>query len=157
MIRYASTKKINGGKVMSTYMPKAGDITRKWYVIDAAGKPMGKVAVEAAKLLRGKHKPIFTPNADCGDHVIIINAEKAVLTGNKLDQKMYYRHTGYIGHLKEVKYSTLMKTRPEFAMTLAVKGMIPDTVIGRKALTRLRVVKGAEHPHAAQKPDTWEF
>ena len=142
---------------MSTYMPKAGDITRKWYVIDAAGKPMGKVAVEAAKLLLGKHKPIFTPNADCGDHVIIINEEKAVLTGNKLDQKMYYRHTGYIGHLKEVKYSTLMKTRPEFAMTLAVKGMIPDTVIGRKALTRLRVVKGAEHPHAAQKPDAWEF
>ena len=138
---------------MSTYMPKAGDITRKWYVIDAAGKPMGKVAVEAAKLLRGKH----TPNADCGDHVIIINAEKAVLTGNKLDQKMYYRHTGYIGHLKEVKYSTLMKTRPEFAMTLAVKGMIPDTVIGRKALTRLRVVKGAEHPHAAQKPEVCEL
>ena len=142
---------------MSTYMPKAGDITRKWYVIDAAGKPMGKVAVEAAKLLRGKHKAIFTPHADCGDHVIIINADKAVLTGNKLDQKMYYHHTGYIGHLKEVKYSTLMKTRPDFAMTLAVKGMIPDTVIGRKALTRLRVVKGAEHPHAAQKPEVWEF
>ena len=142
---------------MSTYMPKAGDITRAWYVIDAAGKPMGKVAVEAAKLLRGKHKAIFTPHADCGDHVIIINAEKAVLTGNKLNQKMYYRHTGYIGHLKEVKYSTLMKTRADFAMTLAVKGMIPDTVIGRKALTRLRVVKGAEHPHAAQKPEVWEF
>jgi large subunit ribosomal protein L13 len=142
---------------MSTYMPKAGEITRKWYVIDAAGKPMGKVAVEAAKLLRGKHKAIFTPNADCGDHVIIINADKAVLTGNKLDQKMYYHHTGYIGHLKEVKYSTLMKTRADFAMTLAVKGMIPDTVIGRKALTRLRVVKGAEHPHAAQKPEVWEF
>ena len=142
---------------MSTYMPKAGDITRAWYVIDAAGKPMGKVAVEAAKLLRGKHKAIFTPHADCGDHVIIINAEKAVLTGNKLDQKMYYHHTGYIGHLKEVKYSTLMKTRADFAMTLAVKGMIPDTVIGRKALTRLRVVKGAEHPHAAQKPEVWEF
>ncbi|MBO5859812.1 MAG: 50S ribosomal protein L13 [Clostridia bacterium] len=142
---------------MSTYMPKAGDITRAWYVIDAAGKPMGKVAVEAAKLLRGKHKAIFTPNADCGDHVIIINADKAVLTGNKLDQKMYYHHTGYIGHLKEVKYSTLMKTRADFAMTLAVKGMIPDTVIGRKALTRLRVVKGAEHPHAAQKPEVWEF
>ena len=115
---------------MSTYMPKAGDITRKWYVIDAAGKPMGKVAVEA---------------------------EKAVLTGNKLDQKMYYHHTGYIGHLKEVKYSTLMRTRADFAMTLAVKGMIPDTVIGRKALTRLRVVKGAEHAHAAQKPEAWEF
>ena len=142
---------------MSTYMPKAGDITRAWYVIDAAGKPRGKVAVEAAKLLRGKHKAIFTPHADCGDHVIIINADKAVLTGNKLDQKMYYHHTGYIGHLKEVKYSTLMKTRADFAMTLAVKGMIPDTVIGRKALTRLRVVKGAEHPHAAQKPEVWEF
>ncbi len=138
-------------------MPKAGEITRKWYVIDAAGKPMGKVAVEAAKLLRGKHKAIFTPHADCGDHVIIINAEKAVLTGKKLDQKMYYRHTGYIGHLKEVKYSTLMKTRADFAMTLAVKGMIPDTVIGRQALTRLRVFKGAEHVHAAQKPEAWEF
>ncbi len=142
---------------MSTYMPKAGEITRKWYVIDAAGKPMGKVAVEAAKLLRGKHKAIFTPHADCGDHVIIINAEKAVLTGRKLDQKMYYRHTGYIGHLKEVKYSTLMKTRADFAMELAVKGMIPDTVIGRQALTRLRVFKGAEHVHAAQKPEAWEF
>lgn len=150
-------KKYIGGKVMSTYMPKAGEITRKWYVIDAAGKPMGKVAVEAAKLLRGKHKAIFTPHADCGDHVIIINAEKAVLTGKKLDQKMYYRHTGYIGHLKEVKYSTLMKTRADFAMTLAVKGMIPDTVIGRQALTRLRVFKGAEHVHAAQKPEAWEF
>ncbi len=142
---------------MSTYMPKAGDITRSWYVIDAAGKPMGKVAVEAAKLLRGKHKPTFAPHADCGDHVIIINAEKAILTGNKLDQKMYYHHSGYIGHLREVKYSTLMKTRPDFAMTLAVKGMLPDTVIGRKALTRLRVVKGTEHPHAAQKPAVWEF
>ena len=142
---------------MSTYMPKAGDITRAWYVIDAAGKPMGKVAVEAAKLLRGKHKAIFTPHADCGDHVIIINADKAVLTGKKLDQKMYYRHTGYIGNLKEVKYSTLMKTRADFAMTLAVKGMIPDTVIGRQALTRLRVFKGAEHVHAAQKPEAWEF
>ena len=142
---------------MSTYMPKAGDIVRKWYVIDAAGKPMGKVAVEAAKLLRGKHKAMFTPNADCGDHVIIINAEKAVLTGKKLEQKMYYHHSGYIGHLKEVKYSNLMKTKPDFAMTLAVKGMIPDTVIGRKALTRLRVFKGAEHVHAAQKPEAWEF
>lgn len=142
---------------MSTYMPKAGDIVRKWYVIDAAGKPMGKVAVEAANLLRGKNKPIFVPNEDCGDHVIIINAGQAVLTGNKLNQKMYYHHSGYIGHLKEVKYSTLMKTKPEFAMTLAVKGMIPDTVIGRKALTRLRVYKDAEHPHAAQKPEAWEF
>ena len=140
---------------MSTYMPKAGDITRKWYVIDAAGKPLGKVAAQAAVLLRGKHKPIFTPNADCGDHAIIINAEKIVLTGNKLDQKMYYRHTGYIGNLKEVKYSTLMRTKPEFAVELAVKGMVPDSTIGRKALTRLRVYRGAEHKHEAQKPEEW--
>ena len=142
---------------MSTYMPKMGDISRKWYVIDAAGKPMGKVAVEAAVLLRGKHKPTFAPHADCGDHVIIINAEKAVLTGKKLDQKMYYHHTGYIGNMKKVKYSKLMKDKPEFAMTLAVKGMIPDTVIGRKALTRLRVYRGSEHNHAAQKPEDWAF
>ena len=142
---------------MSTYMPKAGDITRQWHIIDAEGKTLGAVAAKAAVLLRGKHKATFTPNADCGDHVIIINADKFILTGKKLDQKMYYHHTGYIGHLKEVKYSTLMKTRADFAMTLAVKGMIPDTVIGRKALTRLRVVKGAEHPHAAQKPEVWEF
>ena len=140
---------------MSTYMPKAGDITRKWYVIDAAGKPLGKVAAQAAVLLRGKHKPIFTPNADCGDHVIIINAEKIVLTGNKLNQKMYYSHTGYIGNLKEVKYSTLMRTKPEFAVELAVKGMVPDSTIGRKALTILRVYRGAEHKHEAQKPEEW--
>lgn len=142
---------------MSTYMPKAGDITRKWYVIDAAGKPLGKVAVEAANLLRGKNKPTFVPHADCGDHVIIINCEKVILTGKKLDQKKYYHHTGYIGHLKEVDYRTLMAAKPEFAVTKAIKGMIPDTVIGRKALGRLRVVKGAEHPHTAQKPETWDF
>lgn len=142
---------------MSSYMLKAGDITRKWYVIDAAGKPMGKVAVEAANLLRGKNKPTFTPNADCGDHVIIINCEKTVLTGKKLEQKMYFHHSGYIGNLKKVKYGTLMKSKPEFAMTKAVKGMIPDTVIGRQALTRLRVYKGSEHPHTAQKPEIWEF
>ena len=140
---------------MSTYMPKAGDITRKWYVIDAAGKPLGKVAVQAAVLLRGKHKPTFAPHADCGDHVIIINAEKAVLTGNKLNQKMYYHHTGYIGNMKEVKYSTLMKTKPEFAVELAVKGMLPDSTLGRPALTRPRVYRGAEHKHEAQKPEEW--
>lgn len=142
---------------MSTYMPKAGDIVRKWYVLDAAGKPMGRVAAQAAVLLRGKHKVEFAPHADCGDHVIIINAEKAVLTGNKLDQKMYYHHTGYIGNMKKVKYSTLMRTKPVFAMELAVKGMIPDSVIGRKALTRLRVYAGADHKHAAQKPEAWDF
>lgn len=142
---------------MSTYMPKAGDITRTWYVLDAEGKTLGAVATEAATLLRGKHKPTFAPHADCGDNVIVINAEKVVLTGNKLDQKMYYHHTGYIGNLKEVKYSDLMKTKPEFVITKAVKGMLPSTTLGRKALTRLRVYKGAEHPHAAQNPVAREF
>ena len=142
---------------MSTYMPKANDIVRKWYVLDAAGKPLGRVATEAATLLRGKHKPTFAPHADCGDHVIVINAEKAVLTGNKLDQKMYYHHTGYIGHLKEVKYSTLMKTKPCFAVEKAVKGMLASNSIGKAALNRLHVYAGAEHPHAAQKPVVREF
>ena len=142
---------------MSTYMPKAGDITRKWYVLDAAGKTLGSVAVEAAVLLRGKHKPTFVPHEDCGDHVIIINAEKVVLTGKKLDQKKYYHHTGYIGHMKEVKYSTLMRTNPAFVVEKAIKGMVPDTTIGREALTRLRVYAGAEHKHAAQKPEEWAF
>ena len=139
---------------MSTYMPK-GDCERQWYVLDAEGRTLGEVAVEAATLLRGKHKPTFAPHADCGDHVIIINAEKAVLTGNKLNQKMYYHHTGYIGNMKEVKYSTLMKTKPEFAVELAVKGMLPDNTLGRTALTRLRVYRGAEHKHEAQKPEEW--
>ena len=142
---------------MSTYMPKANDIVRKWYVLDAAGKPLGRVATVAADLLRGKHKPTFAPHADCGDHVIVINAEKAILTGKKVDQKMYYHHTGYIGNMKEVKYSTLMRTKPAFAMEKAIKGMIPDTTIGREALTRLRVYAGAEHKHAAQKPEEWAF
>ena len=142
---------------MSTFMPKADEIERKWYVLDAADKPLGKVAAEAATLLRGKHRPEFIPHVDCGDFVIIINAEKAVLTGNKLEQKTYYHHTGYIGNLKEVKYSTLMAEKPEFAMQLAVKGMIPDTTLGRKALTRLHIYKGAEHKHAAQKPEVREF
>ncbi len=138
---------------MSTYMAKAGEINRKWYIIDAAGKPLGRVAVQAANILRGKVKPEFTPHVDCGDHVIIINCAQAVLTGKKLDNKYYRRHTGYIGGLKEVKYSTLMQQRPELAMQLAVKGMIPDTTIGRAALTRLRVYKDAEHKHEAQKPE----
>ncbi len=142
---------------MSTYMPKAEDINRKWYLLDGAGKPLGKVAAEAATLLRGKHKPTFAPHADCGDNVVIINAEKIVLTGNKLQQKKYYHHTGYIGHLKEISYDKLMKTRPEFAVEKAVKGMLPDTVIGRKALTRLRVYKGAEHKQTSQKPEIREF
>jgi len=136
-------------------MPKAAEVSRKWYVIDAAGKPMGRIAVEAATLLRGKHKPIFAPHVDCGDFVVIINASKAVLTGKKLEQKKYQRHTGYIGHLKTVGYNTLMKTRPEFAMQLAVKGMVPDTTLGRKALTRLRIYAGEEHNQQAQQPEPW--
>lgn len=141
---------------MSTFMAKAGEVERKWYVIDAAGKPLGRVAVQAADLLRGKNKTTFTPHVDCGDHVIIINAEKAVLTGNKLTQKTYYRHTGYIGHMKATRYDTLMATKPELALELAIKGMIPDNTIGRQALTRLRVYKGAEHKHEAQKPEVIE-
>ena len=142
---------------MSTYMPKAAEVERSWYILDAADKPLGRVAATAAHLLRGKHKPTFAPHCDCGDHVIIINAEKVVLTGNKLDQKMYYHHTGYIGNMKKVKYSTLMRTKPAFVVEKAVKGMIPDTTIGREALTRLRVYAGAEHKHAAQKPEEWAF
>ena len=140
---------------MSTTMPKAAEITRKWYILDAADKPLGRTAATAATILRGKHKPDFAPNVDCGDHVIIINAEKAVLTGKKLEQKTYYRHSGWVGGLKEVKYDKLMKENPEKAMMLAVKGMVPDTVIGRAALTRCRVFRGAEHKHAAQKPQAW--
>lgn len=142
---------------MSTFMPKAGEVSRKWYVLDAAGKPMGRTAAKAAILLRGKHKPTFAPHVDCGDHVIIINCAQAILTGNKLDQKFYRHHSGWVGGLKETKYRTLMGTRPEFAMTHAVNGMIPDTTIGRAAKTRLRTFKGTEHKHAAQKPETLEF
>ena len=126
---------------MSTFMAKPAEVQRKWYIVDAANRPLGRTAAKVADLLRGKVKPTFTPNVDCGDHVIVINADKAVLTGRKLENKYYRRHTGYIGGLKEVKYSTLMKTRPELAMELAVKGMVPDTTIGRKALTRLHVYK----------------
>ena len=140
---------------MSTFMAKKGNIVRKWYVLDAAGKPLGKTAALAAQLLRGKHKPEFTPNADCGDFVIVINAEKAVLTGKKLDQKYYRRHSGWIGGLKEVKYRTLMQERPELAVKLAVRGMLPKNTIGKDSLTRLRVYRAGEHEHAAQKPEIW--
>ncbi len=137
---------------MSTFMAKAEAVERKWYVLDAAGKPMGRVAAAAATILRGKHRPEFTPHVDCGEFVIIVNAEKAVLTGRKLEQKYYRRHTGYIGGLKEVQYKTLMATKPELAMELAVKGMLPHNTLGAKAANRLKVFAGAEHTHAAQKP-----
>ena len=137
---------------MSTFMAKAETIERKWYVIDAAGQPLGKTAVKAADILRGKHRPEFTPHVDCGEFVIIINAAKATLTGKKLEQKKYYHHSGYIGVLKTVDYKTLMAEKPEFAMTLAVKGMLPHNSIGAKSATRLHVYAGAEHEHEAQKP-----
>ena len=126
-----------------TFMAKAGQVERKWYVIDAAGKPLGRVAVQAAVLLRGKHKPTFTPHVDCGDNVIIINCAQAVLTGKKLEQKLWQRHTGWIGNLKTTKYATLMAQRPEKAMELAVGGMIPNNTIGRAAQTRLHCYAGA--------------
>ena len=137
---------------MSTYMAKVETVERKWYVIDAAGKPMGRTAVAAANILRGKHRPEFTPHVDCGEYVIIINAKDAVLTGNKMTQKYYRRHSGYIGGLKEVQYKTLMATKPELAMELAVKGMLPHNSIGAKSATRLKVFAGAAHNHDAQKP-----
>ena len=137
---------------MSTFMANANTIERKWYVIDAAGKPLGKTAVKAAEILRGKHRPEFTPHADCGEFVIIINAAKAVLTGKKLEQKYYYHHSGYIGGMKSIQYKTLMAERPEMAMELAVKGMLPHNSIGAKAFTRLHVYAGESHKNAAQKP-----
>ena len=127
-------------------------VNRNWYIIDAEGKSLGRVAAAAAQILTGKHRPEFTPHIDCGEFVIIINAEKAVLTGNKLNDKHYYHHSGYIGGLKDVKYSEIMAKKPEFAMTKAVKGMLRKNSIGAASLTRLKVYRGAEHPHAAQKP-----
>ena len=140
---------------MSTFMANKGNITRKWYVIDAAGKPLGKTAAAAADLLRGKVKPEYTPHADCGDFVIIINAEKAVLTGKKLEQKYYRTHSGWVGGLKEVQYRTLMQEKPELAMKVAVRGMMPRNILSKDSLTRLKIYRGAEHEHAAQKPETW--
>jgi len=141
---------------MSTYMAKVEAVERKWYVIDAAGVPMGKTAAKAAVLLRGKHKPEFTPNVDCGDFVIIINAEKAVLTGKKLEQKYYRTHSGYPGGLHETQYARLMQTKPELAMRLAVRGMLQKNAMAKHQLRRLRIFRGAEHIHAAQKPVAYE-
>ena len=140
---------------MSTFMANKGNIERKWYILDAAGKPLGKTATVAATLLRGKHKPEYTPHADCGDFVIVINAEKAVLTGKKLDQKYYRTHSGYVGGLKETKYRKLTQDKPELAMKLAVRGMMPRNIITKDSLTRLKIFRGPEHIHAAQKPELW--
>ena len=140
---------------MSTFMANKGNIVRKWYVLDAAGKPLGKTAAAAANLLRGKLKPEYTPNADCGDFVIIINCDQAVLTGKKMEKKFHRTHSGWIGGLKEVQYSTLMRERPELAMKLAVRGMMPRNVISKDSMSRLKIYRGGEHEHAAQKPELW--
>ncbi len=141
----------------TTYSVKKDEIVRKWYIIDAEGKPLGRVATEAAKLLRGKHKPTFTPNMDVGDNVIIINCSKAILTGNKLNQKVYRHHSGYIGGMKETSAKDMLKDNPEKAMFLAIKGMLPHNSLGRESLKKLRVYSGSEHENQAQKPEVWEF
>ena len=140
---------------MSTTLLKKETLQRKWYVIDAAGKPLGRTAVTVANLLRGKHKVDFTPNVDCGDFVIVINTDKAILTGNKAEQKIYYRVSGWIGGLKETKARVMMAKRSDYAFELAIKGMLPKNTLGKHALTRVHLYKGAEHPHAAQKPEVW--
>ncbi|HOP68321.1 MAG: 50S ribosomal protein L13 [Dethiobacteria bacterium] len=141
---------------MRTYMAKPQEIQRRWYIIDAAGRSLGRVASEAASLLRGKHKPIYTPHVDTGDHVIVINAAKAVLTGKKLQQKFYIRHSGYPGGLKKVDYATMMAQKPEKAVYLAVRGMLPRNRLGRAMISKLRVYRDSSHPHKAQKPVAWK-
>ena len=140
---------------MSTTLAKKETVERKWYVVDAAGKPLGRTAVTVANLLRGKTKTTFTPNVDCGDYVIVINTDKAILTGKKMEQKSYYRVSGWIGGLKETKARIMMEKRSDYAMEVAVKGMLPKNALGRNAMTRLHLYKGEEHPHAAQKPEAW--
>lgn len=142
---------------MKTFMAKAEEVERKWYVIDADGKPLGRLASEVASILRGKNKPTYTPHVDTGDHVIVINAAKVVLTGNKLNNKIYRHHSGWPGGLKEIKYSQLMAKSPEKAIELAVKGMLPHNSLGRKMFRKLKVYRGAEHEHQAQKPEVLEI
>ena len=141
----------------TTYSIKKDEIERKWYIIDAEGKALGRIATEAAKLLRGKHKPTFTPNLDVGDHVIILNCSKVVLTGHKLDQKVYRHHSGYIGGMKEIVARNMLENQSNKAMMLAIKGMLPHNSLGRQMIKKLRVYKGSEHENQAQKPEKWEF
>ncbi len=142
---------------MSTTLVKPAQVERKWFVIDAAGKPLGRTAAKAAVLLRGKNKVDYTPNVDCGNFVVIINTDKAVLTGKKLEKKYYRTHSGWIGGLKETQYKTLMAENSDKAMYIAVKGMVPSNSLGAKAMTRLHCYKGAQHDHAAQKPEAVEI
>ena len=139
---------------MKSFMAKPQEIERKWYVIDAEGLVLGRLASQVAAILRGKNKPVYTPNVDTGDHVIIINADKVVLTGKKLDQKIFYKHTGYIGGMKEIPYKRLMETKPEFVISEAIRGMMPHNAMGRKMFKKLRVYAGPEHDHQAQQPET---
>ena len=142
---------------MKTFMPKAADITRKWYVVDAEGLALGRVASQVANILRGKNKPIYTPNVDTADYVIVINCDKVILTGKKLDQKIYYKHSGYVGGLKETKYRKLMAEKPEEALRHAVVGMLPKGPLGRQMAKKLKIYAGAEHEHAAQQPEKLEL
>ena len=142
---------------MKSYMAKPGSVDRKWYIVDADGMVFGRLASQVAAILRGKNKPEFTPHVDTGDYVIIINAERAVFTGNKLDQKLYRSHSGYVGSMKETKYGRMMEIKPEFLMYEAVRRMLPKNKIGKQMLTKLRVYKGAEHDHEAQKPVALEL
>ena len=142
---------------MNTYMPNESAIERKWYVVDAEGKTLGRLAAEVAKVLRGKNKPIFTPHADCGDYVIVVNAEKIKVTGKKLNDKVYYRHSDYVGGMKSVTLKEKLATKPEEVIELAVKGMLPKGPLGRQMYKKLFVYAGPEHKHAAQKPETLEF
>lgn len=142
---------------MQTYMAKPAEIERKWYVIDAQDLVLGRVASVAASMLRGKHKPTYTPHMDTGDHIVIINAEKIRLTGKKLEKKMYRTHSRFPGGLKEMTYGALLATKPERALEVAIKGMLPHNSLGRQMFTKLKVYKGAEHPHQAQKPEVLEI
>lgn len=142
---------------MRTFMAKPQEIKRKWYIIDATDKTLGRLASEAASILRGKHKPTFTPHIDTGDHVIIVNAEKVHLTGNKLSQKQLIRHSRYPGGLKSIDYGTLLRTHPERALEAAIKGMLPHNKLGAQMYRKLQVYKGPNHPHQAQQPEVWEL
>ena len=142
---------------MRTYSPKASEITRKWYVVDAEDLVLGRLSTEVARILRGKHKPTFAPHMDMGDHVIVINAEKAVLTSNKADQKLVYRHSGYPGGLKSRTFAEAQALRPEEGVRRAVRGMLPKNRLGRQMLTKLKVYAGPNHPHSAQMPETLDL
>ncbi len=142
---------------MKTYTPKANEIETRWWVVDAAGKPLGRVATEVARVLRGKHKPIYTPHLDTGDHVVVLNASQVRLTGNKADQKTYFRHSGYMGGEQHIPFRRMIQTHPERVIELAVKGMLPKNALGRKIRSKLKVYPGSEHPHQGQQPEPLEI